>query len=229
MVRYLIGRRDAIEQIARTPRAVWLGLLFVLSAGFAREYDGEYLIAESWHLLVPLVASLGTSIALYILTNLVSRPLTWPLSYWANYPRFLALYWMTAPLAWLYAIPFERFLSAFDATAVNLSLLAIVSVWRVTLMIRVVSVRWNAESFWSSLVVLLFGDGVALIAIINMPRPVISMMGGVRHTASEALISIATCQVFMLGSVALPFLALLTLTRSAELYCGRGSRPEWQP
>ena len=40
-----------------------------------------------------------------------------------TFRSFLNLYWMTAPLAWLYAIPFERFLSPADATTANLALL----------------------------------------------------------------------------------------------------------
>ena len=38
LLRYLIGDRKAILQIAANRHALWIGLLFVLSAGFAREY-----------------------------------------------------------------------------------------------------------------------------------------------------------------------------------------------
>ena len=52
---------------------------------------------------------------------------------------------MTAPLAWIYAIPVERFLGAYEATQANLWMLGIVSVWRIVLMIRVVSVLFGAR------------------------------------------------------------------------------------
>lgn len=61
---YLLGRTRAILEIARCEAALWIGLLFALSAGFAREYDGEDLWHEPWHLAVPLVASLSRILAL---------------------------------------------------------------------------------------------------------------------------------------------------------------------
>ncbi len=67
ILRFLSGRRDAIERIAACPRAVFVGLLFVLSAGLAREYDAEDLLAEPHHVFVPLAASLATSFGLYLL------------------------------------------------------------------------------------------------------------------------------------------------------------------
>jgi hypothetical protein len=59
---YLIGKSQAIIEIAGDKRAVWLGILFVLSAGFARDYDGEDLLHEPWHLTIPFAASLLTSL-----------------------------------------------------------------------------------------------------------------------------------------------------------------------
>jgi len=40
LLRYLIGGREAIRQIAASRGGLWIGLLFVLSAAFARDYDG---------------------------------------------------------------------------------------------------------------------------------------------------------------------------------------------
>ena len=51
---------------------MWIGLLFVLAAGVAREYDGEDLWHEPWHVLLPLGASLATSLVLYLLVRLVA-------------------------------------------------------------------------------------------------------------------------------------------------------------
>src|SRR5687767_5262694 len=132
LLKFLVGEREAILTVARTPQAIWIGLLFVLAAGFAREYDGEDLLHEPWHLLIPLGASILSSAILYLLI----RAITWfrgapgP-SLLSGYRSFLALYWMTAPLALFYAIPFERFASAADAMRANLFLLALVAAWRV--------------------------------------------------------------------------------------------------
>jgi hypothetical protein len=53
LIQYLFGNRRAIVDIANCRHAVWLGMLMVLSAGFAREYDGEDLLHDPWHLLMP--------------------------------------------------------------------------------------------------------------------------------------------------------------------------------
>ena len=45
----------AILDIAADRRAVRIGFLFVISAALARDYDGEDLVHESWHLLIPIV------------------------------------------------------------------------------------------------------------------------------------------------------------------------------
>jgi hypothetical protein len=64
---FLLGRRTAIIQCWQMPRAWVYGLILVLTAGLAREYDAEYLLAEPWHLLLPVAASLVTSFVLYLL------------------------------------------------------------------------------------------------------------------------------------------------------------------
>src|SRR5262245_52840095 len=97
---YLIGNRQAILDIAADRRAIWIGALFVLSAAFAREYDGKDLMREPWHLLVPLGASLVASFALFLVAfaGLFEREQHPP--FLPAYRSFLALFWMTAPLAW---------------------------------------------------------------------------------------------------------------------------------
>lgn len=65
LLRFLIGSRSAMGAIAAHPRAWLIGLMFVLSAGFAREYDNEDLLHDPWYLLVPLAASLGSSFLLF--------------------------------------------------------------------------------------------------------------------------------------------------------------------
>jgi hypothetical protein len=163
-LRFLFGQRQAILDAASTKGLLWLGLLFVLSAGLAREYDAEDLLHEPWHVLLPLGASIAGSILLYA----VIRPVAWKHHVgeaidWRGYQTFLGFYWLTAPLAWLYAIPFERFLAPLEAAQANLALLALVSVWRVLLITRVASV-WLGAPFWAMLMpVMLFADSVVLV------------------------------------------------------------------
>ena len=115
--------------------------MFVLSAGFAREYDARDLLAEPWFLIIPLGASFVSSFVLFTLLYILlmrvdkQRP-----RFFSAYRAFLTLFWMTAPLAWLYAIPYERFLTPMQAATANYITLGVVAVWRVALMVRVASV-----------------------------------------------------------------------------------------
>ena len=189
IVAFMLFRRQAILEIASSHSARWLGLVFVLSAGFAREYDGEYLVAEPWHLVLPLAASIVGCIALFLLLRIVS---------WFRQVRevravvmlgaLLNVYWMMAPLAWLYAIPFERFMDPGWATRANLTLLGIVSVWRVALMIRCVNVLYGASMVSATMPVMLFCLAMGYAALWLIPSPVFLIMGGIRLTESEDLI-----------------------------------------
>jgi hypothetical protein len=99
LLRYLIGDRQAILDMATDRRAVWYGLLFVLSAGFAREYDQRDLLHEPWYLFLPLGASLLTSFVLFTLFYGVARLKRAAVpSFRLAYRSFLGLFWMTAPL-----------------------------------------------------------------------------------------------------------------------------------
>lgn len=205
LLAFLVGRRQAIVTIAQTPGAVWFGLLLVLSAAFAREYDGEDLLHAPWHLVLPAGASVVSSAMLFALLWGISRGAR---PGWGALPRaylsFLGLYWMTAPLAWLYALPVERFSSAAEATASNLWLLGIVAAWRVVLMIRVVSVLYGAKTWQAICIVMAMADSLALVLLWLTPLPVVSIMGGIRLSESEQMIQSTAFLVGMFGVIAWP-------------------------
>ncbi len=211
LCKYLVGNKQAILQIGETRRVLWLGLLFVLSAGFAREYDGEDLLHEPWHLAIPLGASVVSSFLLYVLIWWVADSRKAKNPFWKGYAIFLALYWMTAPLAWLYAIPVERFLSAADSVRANLWLLGIVSVWRVALITRVVSVIYRCKPIAAFFVVMLFADALAQAALSFVPLPIISVMGGIRLTEAESIILGTTFFVRFFGIVSFPIWLIATI------------------
>ena len=200
LLKFLVGEREAILTVARTPQAIWIGLLFVLAAGFAREYDGEDLLHEPWHLLIPLGASILSSAILYLLIRAIAwfRGATGP-PFISGYRSFLALYWMTAPLALLYAIPFERFASAADAMRANLFLLALVAAWRVLLVARVISVLYNCTFIGAFFPVMLFADSLVLFILSFVPLPLISIMGGIRLSESEIVLQSTTLFITAVG------------------------------
>ena len=98
---FLRGEREAILEIASAKGMLGIGVLFVLSAALAREYDGADLLAEPWHLVLPLAASLTTSFLLFSLLFGVGKARgIGSVPFGRAYLRFLGAYWMTAPQAW---------------------------------------------------------------------------------------------------------------------------------
>ncbi len=222
LFRFLIGGRRAIAEIASDKRAVWIGLLFVISAGLARDYDGAYLLAEPWHVVMPLCASLAASLLLYALLyrTLVRRMANRP-RFWSGFRVFVSLFWMTAPLAWLYAIPYERFLGSYEAALANLSTLGVVSIWRVLLITRVVSVLMNVRIWTAFFPVMLFADVVALVGVMASPVPIVRIMGGLRYSPADELLQGVMSWVSCLGIPTL--LVWLIATRIATSRC----MPAW--
>ncbi len=223
LLSYLIGNRQAILTIAGNRHALWIGFLFVLSAGFAREYDGEDLLHEPWHLLLPVGASLASSFFLFTMAYGVAAAKGAPLrAFLANYASFLGLFWMTAPLAWLYAVPYERFFSPVDAMRMNLLSLGIVSAWRVALMVRVMTVILNYTLLEALCLVMLFADAIALWLLNYLPFPLIVVMGGVRLSEVEKVQQAVAIVLLQFGGCSLPFWLL-----GCAGFLVRG-RPAWQ-
>jgi hypothetical protein len=179
---FLIGRRDSILVAARDPATPVVGLLLVFAAALAREYDGEDLRREPWHLLIPLGASLALSFVLFLI---VRRWGETGRLFWGEYRSFLGLFWLTAPLALLYGIPYERFLSPLNAVQANLWTLAIVATWRVALMTRVVSAFTGRSAIASLFLVFVMADLLAAALMVIVPVPTLQVMGGIRLTEAE--------------------------------------------
>lgn len=213
---YLIGSRKAILDIASSRWSLLIGAIFVLSAGFAREYDGEDLVGEPWHAFRPLAASFVSGSVLFVLVFQAALIRRYsgegePPEAGKAYRTFLALFWMTAPMAWLYAIPYERMMDPVGAIQANLWTLGLVALWRVVLMVRVVHVLYGIGHIAAFFFVMLFADLVAFLAILIAPTPVIDVMGGIRHSEREALISGITTMILVLTVVTAPIWILGSL------------------
>jgi hypothetical protein len=182
---FLLGRRDAILAAARDPATMIVGFLFVCAAAVAREYDGEDLRREPWHLLIPLGVSLALSLLLFLI---VRRWRDTERTFWPEYRAFLGLFWLTAPLALLYGIPYERLLSPVGAVQANLWTLALVATWRVALMTRVVSVFTGRSLAASFFLVFVLADLLAAGLLLIVPVPTLQVMGGIRLTEAERLL-----------------------------------------
>lgn len=225
--RFLLGDRDAILELAASRWTILIGAIFVISAGLAREYDGEDLINEPWHALRPLGASLASGTTLFLLIHCAimlrsAKAERKPPAFEKSYVIFLGLFWMTAPMAWLYAIPYERFMSPVDAIGVNLWTLALVAAWRVALITRVISVIYGVRAAPVFFIVMLFADAVVFAVVTMVPTPVIDVMGGIRHTDRDALIAGATFNLMILSVLTAPIWIIGSLIAIGWL------KPDWR-
>ena len=108
---------------------------------------------------------------------------------------FMGLFWMTAPIAWLYAIPVERMFDSYRAAQANIALLATVALWRVLLMSRVISVlqqvRFARALGWVAVPASIEVILVVVVGGIFSPafgRRVMAAMGGMRNSPEESLL-----------------------------------------
>ena len=210
-VAFLFGARRAIEAVLSARAVFPLAVLLTISAGFAREYDGEYLVAEPWYVLVPLAVALAMGTVLFLVLLATSWRFHPPgASGGRTYLQFLTCYLLTAPLAWLYAIPYERMFNELDATRCNLWTLSLVSAWRVLLITRIASIQFRRHFLAMLAPVMLFASTAAVIALgarIRLPE----IMAGVRMSDMQQLIHQATDMWFMAALFTWPIWALLAV------------------
>lgn len=212
LFKFLLGERSAIQEIASNQSSLLIGLVFVISAGFAREYDQEDLLHEPWYLFIPLGASILSSLILYLIIRITARQRgDQPAPFFSSYRSFLSLYWMTAPLAWLYAIPYEEFLSAPESVNANLRTLFVVAAWRVLLITRIVTILYGTSWKSAFCVVMFFADSLAMAVLYFTDLPIFNIMGGVHITQSERVILNTAFIVGFWGWLSLPLWTIGTI------------------
>lgn len=210
--RFLVGSRSAILRLAGCRWSLVVGLLLVLSGSLARSYDGAYLPREWPVLLRGVLVSVGNAFILYSLMHLTVRlrkgvtP-----SFLTGYACFLGLFWMTAPMAWVYAIPYERWLDPVDAVRANLNTLALISVWRVALITRVLATLFKAPFSPTLFLVLLFSDVAVVVGASLAPAPLVDIMGGLHHDPVDELLADANLLTKVYGVLAFPILLICAL------------------
>jgi hypothetical protein len=215
--RYCFGSASAIREVAADGGALWTGIFLVILTGIARNYDQNYVLETPMWLIGPLVFSFFSGSFVYWLVircfgkrHFRARPE-------GQWRSFMALFWMTAPIAWLYAIPVERIFDSYRAAEANLTLLAIVSLWRVLLMSRVVSVLLNVQFMgalgWVLVAACLEVIVVVFVGQIFSPafgRRVMAGMSGMRNAPEENLLISAMNNVWAWSWVVL-FLGMVFL------------------
>lgn len=208
LVRYLLFDPGVVDDIARSRWSIVVGGMLVIAGGFARHYDASDLLHQPWLVVRPMLASIVVSASIFMVVHCVTavrmrrergRP---PLL--RAYLSFLGLFWMTAPLGLLYAVPYEHFLSEYGAMAANIATLFVVSLWRVSLMTLVVSVRYGFHPFAALSLVMVVADIAAIVALMSAPLPTLDLMGGIQRTEAESLLGEMAHITLFLGVLTLP-------------------------
>ena len=202
ILRYQFGSRKAIEEVAQSKAAIWVGIILVVITTIPRNYDQTWISEEPFNWIFgPLLFSLFSGTWIYLMAY---RPGTrWGIRKLGmkfepraeDWSCFMGLFWMTAPIAWLYAIPVEYWLGAEDAARANITLLSVVSLWRVALMARVLQVL-TERSYLKTLTFVLFAASIEVLFVIliaalsgNSPSGIAEGMGGMRNSPAETITS----------------------------------------
>jgi hypothetical protein len=207
--RFLLGESEAIRRLAAWRPTLGVGAVLVLTAAVAREYDREYLVERPELLLLPFAASLGVAALTYGSLRLFA--LRGPPEHARGRFRvYLGLFWLTAPLAWLYAVPVERFLAPVPAALFNVCLLAAVAIWRVWLIARVSTVLFGAGFRRALGAILLPSSLLVLVLSFASQISLVGVMGGI-SLAPETRILVNAAHVAFLGSIAAGVASLVLL------------------
>lgn len=207
VVRYPFGFADAIQAAAISRAAFPTGMVLVLLTAVARSYDQTWIGEKPvlW-LLGPLLFSLVSGTWLFLVTYAGFVRKYWPeadrsIGVWKDWRAFMGLFWLTAPVAWLYAIPVERFLDSLNAARANVALLLVVSLWRVVLFSRVIQVISGARYPTALMWVLLPASIEAMVVLVpgSMGQAIARGMGGMRHSPEEEVLLLAVNQVVMVA------------------------------
>lgn len=216
--RYLFGQASAIRNLAAERRTLWTGIALVFLTAIARNYDQTF-IAEKPFLWFfgPLLFSVVSGSWLYVIVyGFARRGMNSgedeKTGYWSGWRSFMGLFWMTAPIAWLYAIPVERLFDSVTAAKANVALLAVVSFWRVLLMARVMQVTTKAPFLMSLLWVLLAASVEVVIVVFlggGFARTIMASMGGMRNSPEEEILLSAMSNAFGVAFWAVPITLVL--------------------
>jgi hypothetical protein len=220
ILRFQFGDRGAIEAVARNRASIWIGAVLVLITAIPRNYDQEYYLGPPLWLVGPLLFSLcsGSFLFLVLYGGFIHRRLE-PAGrgpWGPAWQCFMGSFWMTAPIAWLYTIPVERFLDSFRAAQANLGLLSVVAAWRVILMARIIQVL-QGIAYSRALAWVLIGACIEVLGLAVFPiagRVILSSMGGMRRSPEDEVLGTAL-------SVAVPSALFLLVVATAALLISR--------
>ena len=183
------------------------GVILAWIAGIGRYWDNPR--AALWqHLGLGSVAYVFALGAFLFLLLWPLRPDNW------NFPRLVTMLAFTSPLAFLYALPVERWIGPDDARTLNGWFLFIVALWRVIIYgVFLGHVARLSPLSWFVALFLPLASIVAALASLNLEHAVFEFMAGLRereHTSADGAYALVIALAY-LSVLASPFLLLLYL------------------
>ena len=199
--RFVFFRSTSNELAAWGKYHLAVGLLLVWLAGIGRHWDDEK---------AGFLQSLGAGSLVYVFVLAAYLWLMiWPLRPrdW-SYMRVLTAICLTAPPAFLYAIPIERWMEIETSQIANLWALGIVALWRVALFVFF-AMRGGQMSFARSLVGVLFSlcPIVFLLGLMGLASTIADGMAGTRAPESTPLQTVSGFAFSIAGVSFMPLLA----------------------
>ena len=173
-LRFLFFRTSREELLSvGWPHFAW-GLFATWIAGVGRWWDDDDAVFLQ-------ILGLGSVVYVFVLAAVlwvVVRPLIAP--EW-KYGRVVTLLMFTSPLAWLYAIPVEKFMSIESAAHANLRFLQVVALWRVAILFWLL-VKVADFGLWRALIAGLMPLAmiVGTLVSLNLHNVTFRIMGGFR-------------------------------------------------
>lgn len=203
-IRLLTFRLDRAGYAALGRREAALGLAFAWLAGIGRYWD---------HPTAGPAQKSGVGSVVYVLALagliwLILRPLPWNRR---PYLQVVAAVGLTAPLAWLYAIPVEKWLDVDGALRVNLWFLLIVAAWRVLLYGRFLRVGARCARVATLVIALLpLAAIVTSLAILDLERSALDLMAGIDRSEPSRAVAQQT-ELILMDLTLTSFYAVLPL------------------
>lgn len=173
-VRLLTFRSTREEMLAWDGRHLAFGLVCTWLAGIGRYYDNPR---------AGLVQMLGVGSVVYVffLAAFLAVAIAPLRPRDGTYRRMLTFITLTAPPAFLYALPIELWCTVQTASTVNSVFLGIVASWRVALLlfylVRFSGLRWYAGLTALTLPLMLI---VVLLTLLNLEHVAFDIMAGIR-------------------------------------------------
>ena len=203
-IRMLTFRRPTSNIATQWKAYLAFGLAFSWFAGIGRYWDNPR--AETWQSL-----GLGSVIYVFVLAGILwlviapLRPQSW------SYRNVLVFVSLTSPPALLYAIPVEQFMELETAQSANAWFLAVVALWRVSLLawfLRISARLHPAVIVVATLLPLVLI--VVSLAALNLEHVVFEIMAGVdpADRTGNDLAYIVVTTVAVLSTVLAPVLLL---------------------